>query len=439
MKIVMVSSSVFPFHNSGVAYVVHNTAKELTAMGHQVTVIGLCEKNTDLTYSDYKVIGLPIPGVSHNFNGTLSEKDYNNETGAKIIENTLHQIKPDLVHFHALNGIGANIVKNSKILGYKTAVTMHDWWWICPFSNLADKNHKPCNQLKLSKDKCTKCISQSKHNYIETRSDFLKNILKDYTDLIIPVSSYVESYLEPIGITANKVITIPNGAEPYTNQGTRPSAPKNPIILGFLGGKHELKGHDILIEACQKLSSTSSLRGTAYEIHIYGTLQLGAGIVKKVITYIKDGNIKGLIDKIRRHMPNNKQNQKLPIIYHPLFKPEEKDLVYENIDILLSLSKVKESSSLVVREALIRGIPVITTPSGGPEEVILHGKNGIILKESSAEELKLAIHQILTTNIHKNMTEYIRQNPYNYTTRDQAKETIAAYERCFEDESRKNT
>lgn len=462
MKIAMVSCSAFPFHNSGVAYVVHNTAKELIGMGHEVVVIGLSEEATTATYDGYDLIGMKLPGVSLNFNNTFKETDYNNPTGAKILEDILNQIKPDIVHFHSLNGLGANMVKKAKTLGYKTVITMHDWWWICPFSYMADNNHKACNQLKVNQDACTTCIQTPKaspdQDYITKRSAYLKEILKDDTDLIIPVSKYVESFLEPNGITGTKVITVPNGAEPIDNEGVRPTTPTTdlrntaprgtstaPIIFGFLGGKHALKGHDLLIQAIQALETdavtTTKERATAtqdYQVHIYGTLPLGTTALKKVLTHLKSGNLKDLLGKIKRHLPNNKHAQDLLIIYHPLFKPEEKDQVYQNIDILLSLSKVKESSSLVVREALIRGIPVITTPSGGPEEVIKNTKSGIILKDTTANALQASMEQIITTSSLNSMEEYIRRNPYTYTTKDQAKLTTAAYERCFIHENRKN-
>lgn len=426
----MVTCSAFPFHNSGVAYVIHNTAKGLIKKGHEVFVLTLVlnslqskEDFIDTTYSGYKVRGIIADDLHYNLSSSICKKDYNNPNIENRIEEYLDQIKPDIVHFHSIQKIGANTVRRAKEKGYKTVVTMHDWWWLCPFSFMTDCNFISCNQLAINTKTCEKCIQCDKAaptDFIEKRTRYLKEILEKYTDLIIPVSNYLKSYLQPNGISRNHVVTVPNGVEPCPHKSTSHSK----IRFAFLGGKHEAKGYDLLVEACKQLCASN------YEVHVYGNIKWNKGLLQKAIGYIQRGSIKELFAKAKRHMKKDNSGE-IPIRYHPLFQPEEKDRVYEKIDVLLSLSKVKESSSLVVREALIRGIPVITTPSGGPQEVIQHDKNGLVLEDISSCTLKKAMEHVLQTDALSRWMEYMEQNPYQYTYEDQVEKLVLLYEDCL--------
>jgi glycosyltransferase involved in cell wall biosynthesis len=59
-------------------------------------------------------------------------------------------------------------------------------------------------------------------------------------------------------------------------------------------------------------------------------------------------------------------------------------------DLYLSTS-ISEGFSLTVVEAMASGIPVVATRSGGPEEIITHNKNGILVDVKSPEQIARAI------------------------------------------------
>ncbi len=65
------------------------------------------------------------------------------------------------------------------------------------------------------------------------------------------------------------------------------------------------------------------------------------------------------------------------------------------MDVLIIPSVMRESFSLVAREALYRDVPVICSDCGGPEEIVEDGVNGFIFKTNGADELAQKILQIL--------------------------------------------
>jgi glycosyltransferase involved in cell wall biosynthesis len=85
----------------------------------------------------------------------------------------------------------------------------------------------------------------------------------------------------------------------------------------------------------------------------------------------------------------------LPIDAVPSFAPSEAAQVWANTDVLLVPSIMRESHSLVTREALTAGVPVICTDTLGPEEVVEHGVNGLVVPAADADALADAMRTFI--------------------------------------------
>ena len=85
----------------------------------------------------------------------------------------------------------------------------------------------------------------------------------------------------------------------------------------------------------------------------------------------------------------------LPIDAVPSFAPAQAAEVWANTDVLLVPSIMRESHSLVTREALTAGVPVICTDTLGPEEVVEHGVNGLVVPAADAETLADAMRHFI--------------------------------------------
>lgn len=440
MKILMVTCSALPLHNCGVSHVLHHITKELIEKGHEVKVFTLAtdplrrhKSIQTMQYEGYEVRSLNLPGVRDDYFSHFREVDYNNTDSEEALKTYVQEMKPDLVHFHSLQGIGANAIHLVKTMGHKTVLTMHDWWWLCPNFFMADCHCEPCGQQTIDSEQCIQCISKVKlmpgaqralkvfepESFLKKRQAYLMDILSQDVDQLLVVSHYLEGYirdnieqLPPLSVNTNGV----EAARQLVGQKT-----EGKVKFGFLGGKHVAKGYDLLIE------TFSALPVGNWELHIYGTPQIGGGAIKKVISYLKAQGIKGLYHKLQG-LKKTKVQVHPSIFYHETFESSQKEQVYESIDVLLSLSKVRESSSLVVREALIRQIPVIATPSGGPQEVVHHGKNGWVLTEVTTDALGEAIEHTLEQTYRKQIKEWMVLHPYTYTYAQQVERLIKCYE-----------
>lgn len=79
----------------------------------------------------------------------------------------------------------------------------------------------------------------------------------------------------------------------------------------------------------------------------------------------------------------------------PLFPAGHRERVFGSFDVLLVPSMVRESFSLVCREALVAGVPVIASRCGGPEEIIRHEENGLLFEPGDAEGLAASMSRCL--------------------------------------------
>ncbi len=129
------------------------------------------------------------------------------------------------------------------------------------------------------------------------------------------------------------------------------------INFGFMGRVIPTKGIKVLVDTFKRLPGE--------KLSIYGNI----GVQKR---FLETKNIifKGSYD-------NNNINK-----------------VLQDIDVLIVPSIWYENAPLVIQEAFLAGIPVITSDIGGMAELVQNNINGFTFKVGSSDELALIIQNI---------------------------------------------
>lgn len=328
-------------------------------------------------YEVYVVTSLPVSTylppyslVRYEHNGitvfgiAIPDSDmgaYTNIKVSEIVELILELVSPDIAHFHAIQGLGVEIVEICYRKGIKTAITLHDAWWICSQQFMIKPNGKFCHQYTLNKDKCIKCMGSENKYFI--RSNKLLPILEKVDYLLAPSVYSQELYSSYIG---RKPILNKNGIKFPIN--VKPKRIDRIIRFGYVGGNGLMKGFPLILKAFKEYEFTN-----AKLIVVDNALNLGFS------TY-SEKDFEGV------------HNYEIV----PAYSQDTMDDFFESIDVLLFPTQCKESFGLTVREAIVRNVWVISTDCGGPVDDIIENVNGNIIPfDSDYKQLAEAIKNII--------------------------------------------
>lgn len=176
-----------------------------------------------------------------------------------------------------------------------------------------------------------------------------------------------EFYVEQNGFSSNKSATICNGIDtdvfrPQRDSSIRKKLGMEPdnILVGAVGNIRPAKGYKYLLMAAKLVI----VRNPQFRFVVAGE---GSGRLFEDLLELR---------------------KKLELENHFTFLGFEPDVaeLINNMDIFV-LPSVSEGFSLSIIEAMSCGVPVIATRSGGPEDIITHDINGILVDACCPESL----------------------------------------------------
>lgn len=372
----------------GATVVVENLAKEMSNLPNEQIEVSVF---TTHSYDDvgmgtlrkYEFEGIPVYSCSSQINeGGAIE----NPTINKCFEDIIQIVKPDVVHFHAVQGFGYGLSKICRYMDVPYVITCHDRWAYCPKLFMFDTNGEYCIKYGTSVDVCEhNCHLNA--DWMATRRNKLYKMLKNASQLYVP-SFYAKTKLEEL-YPDFQFLVNKNGIENFEGKGTSPK--RKTLRFLFVAGEEKSKGFDLIHQVMMELLN--------YEWELILLMPNGTPKAEW-----PQGRVKIL----------KKQNR------------EQMKRIYQNVDVLLFPSLAYESFGLTVREAIRSDCFVIVSNCGGPTEAIHNGENGFIVPIGDSIALKNAIEKILN-----NSEQYL-----NYKTKyfgdirsyqEQAEELIRYY------------
>ncbi len=310
---------------------------------------------------------------------SLNDK-YLDEKIDKAFVQFVKEIKPDLLHVGHLSHLSTNIINIAKEeFNIPIIFTIHDFWLYCLRGQLLDPSLNICSQI--NEKHCFNCL-KSYYKSIDFK-DFqeykhhMDHVIKNI-DLFLSPSLFLKQFFEKNGVPHTKIHYSPYGfkkeAIEYQN---KQYTPTSEIKFGFTGRIIPAKGIDLLLKAFSKLNYNAKL--------------LVFGELNSLVKYLKwYGNSK--------------------VIFRGAYDNGMINEVLQQIDILVVPSIWYENSPLVIQEAFLAGIPVITSNIGGMAELVQDGKNGLTFKVGDVDDLRAKMELLLENPTRLNLIKPLREN-----------------------------
>lgn len=364
MRILTVNVHYAPQSFGGATIVAEEVTRELARRGHETYVLtGTTDPGVPLAgLYRYEDRGTPVLAVHRPIPGSPAE-EYSQPALGQRFQQVLASIRPDVVHFHAMQALGVEMVELA-IEAAPTFVTVHDAWWLCERQFMVRSTGKWCGQVGIDARVCATCVPDPVAH--EWRQGNSRSILNSCTKVLTP-SAYWRRVMLESGIDEDRLAVNPNGVL-HPAAGYSRSPYRGPVRFGYVGGDNPIKGAPQLREALDGLQRSD------YRLLLADSaINLGHQSL-----FPQSWDYAGQIEIL------------------PGYDHTTIDDFFDGIDVLLFPSQCCESYGLTVREALLRGVWVVATDGGGTTEVLRDGRNAHLLPlDGRADRLRTAMTEIL--------------------------------------------
>jgi glycosyltransferase involved in cell wall biosynthesis len=341
-----------------------------------------------------------------------------------VFREVLQEFQPDVVHVNHLLGLSLNLPQIADDAGVPVVFTLHDYWLHCVRLQYLMPGNIRCDGPDSRK--CGACCrklyarfprprrSRSSHGvalsdawhwltapfrgapYFRRRQATVRKLI-DHVSLFIAPSRFLAETVIRHGIPRHKIVAVDYGmvTSVFENVVDRRDATR--LRFGYVGTITEHKGVGVLLEAFDGFDGA--------ELVIYG--------------------------KERRRLFNRYQHvlRQPNVMLGGVLHDEQKASAFGRLDALIVPSLWFENSPLVIHEAFLAGVPVVTSNLGGMKELVPQGAGGVLFEAGDAAELRKKLADLCGDP--ERLEELRRTIPHVKSMDEHLPELLGLYERVM--------
>jgi len=287
----------------------------------------------------------------------------------------VEQVRPDIVHFHHLNLIGAEAIAlvrhvrpHARIL-----LTLHDYHPICANDGLMTTRGSGHLCHGASPDTCHGCFPEIQPSRFALRARHLRNLL-GLVDRFIAPSAFARRRFAEWGLPEAAIEIVPNSIATVPAAAPRWAGPR--AAFGYFGNIAPHKGVTVALAAIRQLADRPEPEAANARLMVHGGLQHQD---EAFVAAFGQG-LDHAGDRAFHNGPYRRQD--LPALMHA-------------VDWVVVPSLWWKNAPLVILEAFRHGRPVIAANIGGMSELVHHEVNGLLFRRGDAADLARTMERAL--------------------------------------------
>ena len=418
MRIVQVVHGLPPQNMAGTELLTLELSRALQARGHQVTVIARTAAPEAAEFSvqyeqdtgqdigqdigqdtgqntgqniarDTSDRGVRIIRIVNNHTQTQSfQSQYDNAFFDHTFRQVLRDCQADIVHFQHVVHLSAGLIPLVSDLGYPTILSLPDFFFACHLVHLVDRTDRPCPGPQQGQ-RCIPCLrGMASAKEVRDRFSYLTRVLKVPHRIVVPSAFFANRIVADFPFLGDRLTVIPPGlpapdalAAPGVSPGPTPDVspgptrrpPDGPLRILYLGVLLPHKGAHVLLAALKRLPPGR------VQVSVYGA----------EVAFRRD-----YTDQLRQTAAGL-DKRSVPVRLCGAYQRAELSAILARHDVCVVPSICEEPFSLVTREALQAGLPVLAARHGALPEVIRDGDNGLLFKPNDAEDLGRCLRRLV--------------------------------------------
>ena len=399
MKILHVPFHYFPDAVGGTEMYTAALAERLQSLGVEVEIAA--PGHEPARYTD-RGIGVRRFGLTRNPDVSMLYGDGDPEA-ARQFSAVLDDVRPDLVHLHAMSpAVSLNALREIKRRAIPAVFTCHIPGITCSRGTLLQHGAAVCDGV-WGLAKCSSCVLQGKGlpiavarplgnlpvavgrgiaslglrgsvatalrmTELQSRRQRSLGEFLDRVDRIVVVSEWLRDLMLANGIPTDKIVLSRHGstsaAAPCTTEKPPPGARLRVVFIGRL---IPVKGAHVLLDA---LSQRPEL---PIDLDVFGIVQ----------------DDEEYVAELRRRAAKDSRVRLLPPLSNGSVVP-----ALRRYDVLAVPSVGMETGPLVVYDAFDAGLPVVGSRRGGIAELVQDGRNGLLVDPANPDAWGAALARL---------------------------------------------
>lgn len=369
MRVLLVCHGYPPAGVAGVERLSAQTAGELTARGHEVTVLTRRPSAAPPTLALERERRAGVPVVSISGAGATYEQFPGQESSLeRIFERMLVETNPDIVLATHLIHHSPGYVEVAHRWGVPVVLELHDFFAACPRAHLQRRSGELCDGPDGGRACATHCFADQRDAELRwaMRAQSFREAVRE-ADAVLCPSRFVAEAFAPLRASGRPIEIVANAVTNFGPVLRSASDEQGPLRLSSIGVTVEHKGFHVVVEALRR----ATLPAARYTV-------LGRVVAPQS---------RSLYEQADR-VPG------LELRLFGGFEPAHLPALLADADAVVVPSLVPETFSIVAREAFACGVPVIASRIGALPDAIREGENGWLFEPGDASALASLLQRL---------------------------------------------